>query len=260
MRRSVAVALVWVTLAQSLVVPSRRRRRRHGVVLVRGGATEELLDSTRKERSQILDGGTSAPSLHDQLVDMVDRVVRLAKRIYNRILYGPPAEEEEVTKEPPKKTRRRPTTVTTAASRKAARIKRELDEFRTSPPEGCKLTIGKSLNVWIITLTGAPNTIFAGEKFKLRVQFPPDYPASPPSVYFLAPTPRHPHVYTNGDICLSLLGEGWSPNLTVPKLALSILSMLSSAKHKGVPQDNSAHCHNPPGKKQEGWMYHDDSA
>ena len=52
-------------------------------------------------------------------------------------------------------------------------------------------------------------TLFAGEKYKLRMEFPKDYPSKPPSVYFLKPTPRHQHVYTNGDICLDLLGKGY---------------------------------------------------
>jgi ubiquitin-protein ligase len=47
-------------------------------------------------------------------------------------------------------------------------------------------------------------------------------------------------VYTNGDICLNLLGRDWRPNMTASTLALSILSMLSSAKEKKIPQDNQA--------------------
>ena len=35
-----------------------------------------------------------------------------------------------------------------------------------------------------------------------------------PSVYFLKPTPKHVHVYSNGDICLNLLGRDWRPMLT----------------------------------------------
>ena len=84
------------------------------------------------------------------------------------------------------------------------------------------------------------------------------YPTKPPSVYFLKPTPRHQHVYTNGDICLDLLGRGWKPQITVRTLAISILSMLCSAKEKGIPPDNSNHADNAPGKPQEGWLYHDD--
>eukprot|EP00619_Florenciella_sp_RCC1007_P009915 CAMPEP_0205930178 /NCGR_PEP_ID=MMETSP1325-20131115/25740_1 /ASSEMBLY_ACC=CAM_ASM_000708 /TAXON_ID=236786 /ORGANISM="Florenciella sp., Strain RCC1007" /LENGTH=92 /DNA_ID=CAMNT_0053299513 /DNA_START=1 /DNA_END=275 /DNA_ORIENTATION=+ len=91
------------------------------------------------------------------------------------------------------------------------------------------------MNVWVVTLNGVEGTLFEGEKHKLRIEFPREYPAKPPSVYFLKPTPRHPHVYTNGDICLDLLGKGWKPQITTRTLAISILSMLSSAKEKGIP-------------------------
>ena len=103
------------------------------------------------------------------------------------------------------------------------------------------------------------HSIFAGEKHKLRIQFPVTYPADPPSMYFLQPTPRHEHVYTNGDICLNLLGNDWRPTLTAGQLSLAILSMLSSAREKRLPVDNSAHADVPAGQSQQDWMYHDDS-
>jgi len=139
------------------------------------------------------------------------------------------------------------------------RIMRELGEFQKNAPEHCSVAVRDSnVNVWIITLTGVTGTLFANEKYKLRVEFPRDYPAKPPSVYFLKPTPRHPHVYTNGDICLDLLGKGWKPQITVRTLAISILSMLSSAKEKGIPPDNCNHADSAPGRPQHGWLYHDD--
>lgn len=79
-----------------------------------------------------------------------------------------------------------------------------------------------------------------------------------PSVYFLKPTPKHVHVYSNGDICLNLLGRDWRPTMTAHGLVVSILSMLSSAREKKSPQDNAMHSDAPPGQQQEGWMYHDD--
>jgi ubiquitin-conjugating enzyme E2 W len=147
------------------------------------------------------------------------------------------------------------------------RIQKELKEFMKNPPDGCSVDVGKNirvsitfefttlhtltygnpptlplLKIWIVTITGAKGSVFEGEKFRLRVSFPTDYPTRPPSVYFLQspPPPRHEHVYTNGDICLSLLGKDWKPTLTISGLALSIVSMLASASEKRLPQDNAA--------------------
>ena len=111
-------------------------------------------------------------------------------------------------------------------------------------------------------MTGAEGTIYAGEKYRLKFTFPSNYPFSPPSVHFLHPIPKHEHVYTNGDICLNLLGillrhntsenidvvivftsaflgPGWMPTMTAQGIAISILSMLSSAREKKVPPDNA---------------------
>ena len=140
------------------------------------------------------------------------------------------------------------------------RIQRELKEFLKEPPPNLSVKVGKNIRVWIVTMKGAPNTIYEGETFRLRISFPPQYPTVPPSVYFLPPhIPIHEHVYTNGDICLSLLGKDWRPTMTAQSIAVSILSILSSAQSKSLPMDNARHAQNKPGEYQKDWVYHDDN-
>lgn len=105
--------------------------------------------------------------------------------------------------------------ITSQTDSASNRIQKELKSFLADPPENCELTVGKNLRSWIITLTGVQGTIFGGEKYKLQVTFPKDYPTKPPSVFFLKPCPKHVHVYSNGDICLNLLGKDWRPTMTI---------------------------------------------
>ena len=139
------------------------------------------------------------------------------------------------------------------------RIQKELKQFLSSPPPNLKVSVGKNIRVWIVTFNMPEDTIYAGEKYRLRIQFPADYPTQPPSVYFMQPTPRHEHVYTNGDICLSLLGKDWRPTMTAQSLAVSIMSILSGARKKSLPMDNARQAMNKPGQKQDDWIYHDDN-
>jgi ubiquitin-conjugating enzyme E2 W len=140
------------------------------------------------------------------------------------------------------------------------RIQRELKEFIKSPPPSLSVQVGSNIRVWIVTMVGAKNSIYEGEVFKLRVSFPPQYPTVPPSVYFIqGHIPTHEHVYTNGDICLSLLGKDWRPTMTAQSIAVSILSILSSAQSKSLPMDNARHAGSKPGEYQKDWVYHDDN-
>lgn len=179
--------------------------------------------------------------------------------------------EEEEVKKPKKESKKAAPKKPSAATKKhlastikstnpTYRIQRELKEFIKSPPPNLSVQVGSNIRVWIITVVGASNTIYEGEVFKLRVSFPAQYPTVPPSVYFLQGyIPVHEHVYTNGDICLSLLGKDWRPTMTAQSIAVSIHSILSSAMSKSLPMDNARHAGNKPGEYQKDWVYHDDN-
>ncbi|CAF4993763.1 unnamed protein product [Rotaria sp. Silwood1] len=84
-----------------------------------------------------------------------------------------------------------------------------------------------------IDIEGAPGTLYDGEKFQLLFKFSDQYPFDSPQVTFIGSNiPLHPHIYSNGHICLSILTDDWSPALSINAVCLSILSMLSSCKDK----------------------------
>ena len=62
--------------------------------------------------------------------------------------------------------------------------------------------------------------------FKLSLTCPKEYPMKPPKVKFISKI-WHPNVGGNGDICLDVLQNMWSPALNLEQLILSIASLLT---------------------------------
>ena len=121
----------------------------------------------------------------------------------------------------------------------------------------------------------APNdSLYSGEEFALRIRFlsptqqHASYPFVPPEVTFLVlkeegkEAPIHPHIYSNGHICLSILtSTAWSPALTVESVVLSVASLLSSSTSKTKPEGNDSYVKRSIGKSplQTRWAFADDT-
>ncbi|CAN1813993.1 Probable ubiquitin-conjugating enzyme E2 16 [Linum perenne] len=84
---------------------------------------------------------------------------------------------------------------------------------------------------------------------------------APQVLVLLASSPLHPHIYSNGHICLDILYDSWSPAMTVSSVCISIVSMLSSSTVKQRPEDNDRYvknCRNGRSPKETRWWFHDD--
>lgn len=84
---------------------------------------------------------------------------------------------------------------------------------------------GDDSTQWVASIKGPRGTPYEGGAFFLSVDFPNDYPAKPPTIKFLTKI-YHMNVGENGAIQLDVLGDNWSPELTVAKVLLSIVSLL----------------------------------
>ena len=88
-----------------------------------------------------------------------------------------------------------------------------------------------------VLVTGVAGTPYASGCFVFDVLCPQDYPASPPKV-FLRTTGNgavrfNPNLYSNGKVCLSLLGtwqgkggEAWTPRSTMLQVFVSVQSLI----------------------------------
>ena len=57
------------------------------------------------------------------------------------------------------------------------RLQKEIKTFLESPPLNCELVVGHNIRTWVVKITGLEGTIYAGEKFQLKMVFPKDYPS-----------------------------------------------------------------------------------
>ena len=112
-------------------------------------------------------------------------------------------------------------------SSSAKRIQKELAEISLDPPCNCTAgPKGDNLYEWVSTILGPPESAYQGGVFFLDISFPLDYPFKPPKVKFRTRI-YHCNVNSSGAICLDVLKENWSPALTISKVLLSIVSLLT---------------------------------
>lgn len=112
------------------------------------------------------------------------------------------------------------------------RINKEIADLKADPPTSCSAgPVGSDLYQWEAVIMGPEDSPYTGGIFKLRIQFPVDYPFKPPHIQFLTKI-FHPNINSAGMICLDILKTQWSPALTISKVLLSICSLLTDPNPK----------------------------
>lgn len=81
---------------------------------------------------------------------------------------------------------------------------------------------------WEGNIVGPEKSPYYGGIFFLEILFPIEYPFKPPKIRFKTKI-YHCNINSNGEICLDILKDNWSPALTISKILLSICSLLTDA-------------------------------
>ena len=119
------------------------------------------------------------------------------------------------------------------------RLTKELADINKNPPTNCSAgLIDDDIFHWQATIMGPEGTPYHGGVFELRIDFPQDYPFKPPNVIFTTKI-YHCNINSNGNICLDILKDQWSPALTTSKILLSICSLMND-QNPNDPLDTDA--------------------
>ncbi|RYC65645.1 hypothetical protein CHU98_g580 [Xylaria longipes] len=133
-------------------------------------------------------------------------------------------------------------------------------------PPGITLVSADNLEEWFLDIKVLDqNPLYAGQTYRLKFKFSNSYPIEAPEVTFVKlenrPIPMHPHIYSNGIICLDLLGsQGWSPVQSVESVCMSIQSMLTgNTKNERPPGDEEFVRGNRQRPRDIAFYYHDNT-
>ena len=121
------------------------------------------------------------------------------------------------------------------------RLQQEIADLKKQKTAGFIVDVDDSnLFKWHVKIFGPPETLYEGGYFKGVMEFPSDYPFSPPKFKFLTKM-WHPNIYhDSGEVCISILHspvpdqqsgekaeERWRPTQEARTIILSVISLFT---------------------------------
>jgi len=120
------------------------------------------------------------------------------------------------------------------------RLLKDLNSFHKYKSEGIYAQpLEDDLLTWTAIILGPPNTPYENGTFSLILTFDELYPQHPPEVCFVSEM-FHPNIYLNGDLCLDILKNRWTPSYDVQAVLVSIQSLLNDPNSKSPANPEAA--------------------
>lgn len=99
-------------------------------------------------------------------------------------------------------------------------------------------------------IIGNKHGVYQNGLFTFRIEYPPDYPYSPPKVTYLTndgTTRFHPNFYRSGKVCLSILntwpGEKWSSCQSIRSILITLANLFDDNPLQHEPAYSSPSIH-----------------
>jgi ubiquitin-conjugating enzyme E2 D len=115
------------------------------------------------------------------------------------------------------------------------RIQREYDELmKISSNHWSLRPKTNTLMIWEGNIHALDDPRHAGKSYSLEIRFAENHPFHPPKIHFLQRVECE-NVFNNGEVCMDILGDEWSPALSLDKLMFALCSLLTDPPVTGYP-------------------------
>ena len=107
---------------------------------------------------------------------------------------------------------------------------------------GCSAGPKRKTNIfaWKALMAGPKNSPYYGYMFKFEITFPKNYPLESPKVKCNTENIYHMNINTNGDVCVSSIGNQWNEAQNISSVLLSIFIIFSKPNPDSPHRKNIA--------------------